>query len=188
MHDCRLPPMCKWDRHSSAMLRWVDRCLFTDASGQPICPILEGQARTWESLTLGERSIVCPETSVIIYRCALRNVAKERSSQIVDINANTSPCLVKPDIKQRACKIASPCRWPYCKISVQHCPGSFQRLWQPLTWIREPEAPISPSPPPSNPRLCFLDLDPGYAAKSFGLLTYWDLKLIGWDEGVMNET
>jgi hypothetical protein len=44
MHDYRLPWWCKWDLHSSGILCSRDWQFVTEVPGQPISPILKGQA------------------------------------------------------------------------------------------------------------------------------------------------
>jgi hypothetical protein len=43
-HDFRLPPLCKWDQRSFGILRSVEWYFHIDVSGQPIGPIIKGQA------------------------------------------------------------------------------------------------------------------------------------------------
>jgi hypothetical protein len=43
-NNFRLPPPCKWDLHSSGMLRRANLYFVTDVSGQPIFPTFKSQA------------------------------------------------------------------------------------------------------------------------------------------------
>jgi len=53
LRDFRLPPQCKRDNRSSAMLHSEDRLLVTDVSRrQPIGPIVNGQAVQKEEFKL----------------------------------------------------------------------------------------------------------------------------------------
>ena len=95
MHDFRLPPLCKWDTSSSGMLPSLYWKLVTDVSGQPIGPILNGQARinrrfettdspifkfpsVSECSVLEDGSDSCLETSVIRYPSTRCNIQEKR--------------------------------------------------------------------------------------------------------------
>ena len=75
-----LPPRCKSDLHSSAMLRNVDCYVVTGVSGQPVCPIFKDHT-IQEALKVGP--IGFPETSVTKYQPTLRNIAEDRRSHML---------------------------------------------------------------------------------------------------------
>jgi hypothetical protein len=88
-----VPPLCKWDLHSSGMLRSTDWLLITDVSGQPICTIFKGQA-TWTSKI---RPIDWLETSVPNYQPTLCNIAEEwrarNCGRLTTLRPKLKPCL-----------------------------------------------------------------------------------------------
>jgi hypothetical protein len=70
---------CNKYLRSSEILCNVERCSFTDVSGQHLGPIFQGQdVRTSWPLKMGP--IRCPETSVQDYHLTLRNISEEHIS------------------------------------------------------------------------------------------------------------
>ena len=57
------------------------RLLFTDISGQPVCPIFKGHAvQSWTTGPLQTGPIGCPEVSVTNHQSAVCKVTEERGS------------------------------------------------------------------------------------------------------------